>query len=244
MFLLGSVLVGLVLGLLGAGGSLLALPLLTYVADVPLRDATSYSLVVVGLLAMVGAVRARYSGNVSLRVGLWFVVPSIISVYIARTFLVPIVSELVIFIIFVMLLFGAGVKMLYGVMDVETVRLEYWKIIGMGLFVGLAAGLVGAGGGFLIVPALILLAGLDCKRAIGTSLFVIALQSMVGSFADMRRGFVFDWGLLGTLIFMGFIGLIVGMHCKDQVNSVRLRRAFARFLIVMAFLVVGGEMFL
>jgi uncharacterized membrane protein YfcA len=243
MTLLGGTLafvVGFVLGLLGGGGSVLTVPILIYALHVPVKPAIAMSLVVVGLVAFIGFVGHARQRTVSMRVALAFGPPAVAAAYagarIARH--VPAHVQLVLFALFGLtgsvLMFRAAMKMsgkpdltpyeFRG--DVRTVILLALEGIG----VGLITGLIGVGGGFLIVPALVLVAKLPMRLAIGTSLLVITMNALSG-FAGYAGTVPIDWHLVGWFTGVAAIGSIAGTLASKQVPQKRLKEVFAVLLI-------------
>jgi uncharacterized membrane protein YfcA len=243
MTLLGGTLafvVGFVLGLLGGGGSVLTVPILIYALHVPVKPAIAMSLVVVGLVAFIGFVGHARQRTVSMRVALAFGPPAVAAAYagarIARH--VPAHVQLVLFALFGLtgsvLMFRAAMKMsgkpdltpyeFRG--DVRTVILLALEGIG----VGLITGLIGVGGGFLIVPALVLVAKLPMRLAIGTSLLVITMNALSG-FAGYAGTVPIDWHLVSWFTGVAAIGSIAGTLVSKQVPQKRLKEVFAVLLI-------------
>lgn len=198
-----SVLMGLSLGLIGGGGSILTVPILVYLFGVDPVLATAYSLFVVGLTSLVGSYSHFRAGNVQLRTAIVFGIPSIIAVYAVRKFIVPIIPDPVfhirsmelskgtlLMVLFALLMLMASISMIRPTKQKagESKATPNYLIIFLeGLLVGGLTGLVGAGGGFLIIPALVLLAGLPMKQAVGTSLLIIALKSLIGFTGDLGQ---------------------------------------------------------
>ncbi len=243
--LLGAVLIGLVLGLLGSGGSILTVPILVYLADQPGKVAIAESLAIVGAIALVGAVSYARSGLVDWRSVVGFGLPGIVgtfggSLLAAR---VPIAVQLVLFAVVMIAAAGALLKGRPG--ETDRVSRPAWLVALLGASVGVLTGLVGVGGGFLIVPALVLLVGLDMRRAVATSLAVIVLNSAVGfvSYLDLlsAAGATVDWGLIGTFALIGMAGSVVGSRVSARVPQASLRRGFAVFLVVMGAVILIQE---
>jgi len=241
---LGALLVGLVLGLLGSGGSILTVPVLVYLVGEPSKLAIAESLGIVALISLVGAMPFAIRGMVSWRsVGL-FGGPGIVGTYLGAYLSQFMVGAL-------QLALFAAVMLLAAVMmfrDDSTVGgtsglRAFWKVMLDGLGVGVLTGLVGVGGGFLIVPALVLLCGLSMRRAIGTSLLIIALKSISGfvKYVDVmaEAGLSIDWKLVGLFSAVGVVGSIVGGRIGAYVPQARLKRGFAVFLVIMGVAILG-----
>ncbi|MFB6249456.1 MAG: sulfite exporter TauE/SafE family protein [Salinibacter sp.] len=240
---LGALLVGLVLGLLGSGGSILTVPVLVYLVGEPSKLAIAESLGIVALISLVGGLPFAIRGQVSWRsVGL-FGGPGIVGAYVGAyvSQFMPGALQLSIF---------AGVMLLAAVMmfrgggtaDATTTR-TFWKVMLDGLGVGVLTGIVGVGGGFLIVPALVLLCGLSMRLAIGTSLLIIALKSISGfvKYIDVMHeaGFSIHWDLVLIFSAIGVVGSIVGGRVGAYVPQARLKRGFAVFLVITGVVILG-----
>jgi len=243
--------IGLVLGLLGAGGSILAVPVLHYLMGYPAEEATAYSLFIVGAAAALGAWRSRAA--IDVRVGLPFAVPSIVAVYAARRWLLPAIPEAVqvggaevgrgqmLLLLFaaVMLLAGIGMLRPKRAPQPGAARRHWaWSALEGGVVGGLT-GLVGAGGGFLVVPALVLLAGIDMQRAVATSLAIVAAKSLIGFTGDVAAGAPLDFSFL--LVFSGLVaaGLLAGQQLARKLEGARLQQAFGALVLV-----AGAAMFI
>jgi len=241
---LGALLVGLVLGLLGSGGSILTVPVLVYLVGEPSKLAIAESLGIVALISLVGALPFAIRGMVSWRnVGL-FGGPGIVGTYLGAYLsqFMPGALQLAVF---------AGVMLLAAVMmfrddrtaGTRTGLRAYWKVMLDGLGVGVLTGIVGIGGGFLIVPALVLLCGLSMRRAVGTSLLIIALKSISGfvKYIDVldEAGLAVQWDLVLLFAAIGVVGSIVGGRIGDYVPQARLKRGFAVFLVIMGVAILG-----
>ena len=237
----GAILVGLSLGLLGAGGSILTVPVLVYLVGVPEKLAIAESLAIVGLISAAGSVPFIYRSQVDWRNVLFFGVPGMggtyLGAFLSKYF--PGSVQLVLFA--AVMLFAAG--MLYndprkGLEEGEAPEHAAWKIVGEGLGVGVLTGLVGVGGGFLIVPALVLLGGLPLFLAIGTSLAIIALKSFSGfyKYVDVlaQAGLEMDWSLIGLFGVLGILGSVAGSRIGRYVPRQVLKKAFSVLLVAMA----------
>lgn len=251
-----AIIMGFTLGLLGGGGSILTLPILTYVMAVEPVTATAYSLFVVGATAVVGTWRKAREKMVAWREGLTFALPSLVAVFLTRYWLVPALPEVLwqtsafkltkdvaVMIFFALVMLAAAYSMIRpGKPSPKNgAKASYLWIIIDGLVVGLITGLVGAGGGFLIVPALVLLVRLPIKMAVGTSLMIIALKSLIGFSGDLLSGMAIDWALL--LPFTGFsiLGLFIGSYATRFIAAAPLKRLFGWFVLLMALLILYLE---
>lgn len=246
--LLGAVAIGLVLGLLGSGGSILTVPVLVYLAGQPDKVAIAESLAIVGAIAAVGAVPYARQKLVDWHSVLYFGVPGIVGTYggAALAKWIPGAVQLALFA--VVMILAAGL-MFRGRKEVpegeERERQPLWLIGIEGLLVGVLTGLVGVGGGFLIVPALVLLGGLSMRLAVGTSLLIIAAKSAAGFFkyTDVlaETGQHVDWQLIGLFAAIGIAGSFVGNALSQRVPQAQLKRGFAVFLVVMGVFILGKE---
>jgi uncharacterized membrane protein YfcA len=254
-----SVIMGLTLGLIGGGGSILTVPILVYLFQIDPVLATAYSLFVVGLTSAIGSVSHFKSGNVNLKTALVFGAPSIVGVYAVRKFIVPVIPDPVftlgsypvakavfIMVLFAVLMLLASVSMIRKPTNQTAVTTEkkyYFPLIfAEGLLVGGITGLVGAGGGFLIIPALVLLAGLPMKEAVGTSLVIIALKSLIGFTGDLGGSLQIDYAFM--LIFSAFAiaGILVGSYLARFISNEKLKPAFGWFVLAMGFYIIGQEL--
>lgn len=237
-----AVFVGISLGLLGGGGSILTVPLLAYVAGLDPKQAIATSLLVVGVTSAVGAITHARAGRVRWKIAAVFGAAAMAGAY-AGGRLAHFVPGNILLIAFAVIMIAAAVAMLRGRRDLadESVGpLPVAKILLQGGTVGMISGLVGAGGGFLLVPALALLGGLPMPVAVGTSLVVISMQSFAG-FAGHLSGESIDWKLAGMVIGAAVVGSIAGGMLTSYIEPATLRKAFGWFVLVMAALVLAQE---
>lgn len=260
LFFLGlflSVLVGVSLGLVGSGGSILTVPILVSVFVVEAEISFVYSLFIVGSTAIIGVIKSATKGNVNFKIGLLFGLPSIVSVYVTRAYLVPVLPKVLFTIggiefnkdIYLMLVFSlvmilASVSMIRNKSSKEqdnTSRLLQFKVplfIFEGILVGLLSGLVGAGGGFLIIPALVLLTNQPIAKAVGTSLFIISLNCIVGFIGGLKAGIEIDWKLLIPITLSSIVGVFIGQIIGSKIDGAKLKKGFGWFVLVMGVYVV------
>ncbi len=248
---IASFLMGTTLGLLGGGGSILTVPILVYLFSLSPTVATGYSLFVVGLTALVGSAIYIRAGDIDFRVGFFFALPSIVGVNLSRGLILPsipstvgqfagftLTKDILLMATFALLMVIASFSMIKK-QEAKSAKAERnsssrMALIGLqGLIVGMIAGFVGAGGGFLIIPALVLLAGLSMRVAIGTSLMIIALQSLIGFAGDISRGTHVDWSLLGTVSAIALAGIIAGSAFANRIKEQKLKVAFGWFVLTM-----------
>ena len=251
----GALFIGLVLGLTGGGGSILTVPILVYLMSVSPVTATAYSLFIVGTTSTFGAIQNYRKNLVDIKNGFIFAIPSFIAVYLTRKFIVPRIPEIIIespILItkntFLMLFFA--VIMIFGALSVLKKKSQDNNneekrnliLIGIQTFtIGIIIGLVGAGGGFLIIPSLILFAKLPMRKAVGTSLFIIAMNSLVGFIGDVQN-LVIDWLFLLTFSAISIVGIFLGMYLTKYTNESQLKKIFAYFVLVMAAIILLKEM--
>ena len=251
----GALFIGLVLGLTGGGGSILTVPILVYLMSVSPVTATAYSLFIVGTTSTFGAILNYRKNLVDIKNGFIFAIPSFIAVYLTRKFIVPRIPEIIIespILItkntFLMLFFA--VIMIFGALSVLKKKSQDNNneekrnliLIGIQTFtIGIIIGLVGAGGGFLIIPSLILFAKLPMRKAVGTSLFIIAMNSLVGFIGDVQN-LEIDWVFLLTFSAISVVGIFIGMYLTKYTNESQLKKIFAYFVLVMAAIILLKEM--
>ena len=251
----GALFIGLVLGLTGGGGSILTVPILVYLMSINPVTATAYSLFIVGTTSTFGAIQNYRKNLVDIKNGFIFAIPSFIAVYLTRKFIVPRIPEIIIEspilitkVSFLMLFFA--VIMIFGALSVlkkksqDTQNEEKRNLILIGIqtfTIGIIIGLVGAGGGFLIIPSLILFAKLPMRKAVGTSLFIIAMNSLVGFIGDVQN-LEIDWLFLLTFSAISVVGIFLGMYLTKYTNESQLKKIFAYFVLVMAATILLKEM--
>ena len=242
---LGALVIGVSLGLMGSGGSILTVPILVYVLGQDEKTAIAGSLLVVGSISAVGGMQYVGRRMVDWRSVLWFGVPGMMGTY-GGAALAKFVSGTVQLVVFDAVMLAAAFFMLRPARPSDGAKKGQaaWKIVLDGLIVGVLTGFVGVGGGFLIVPALVLLGGLSMQLAVGTSLLIIALKSFSGfyKYLDVLEEFdlQLDWSVLGTFVAVGIVGSVFGNHVSRRLNHDVLRRIFAGLLLVvgLAMLVV------
>lgn len=259
MGFVASIVMGLSLGLIGGGGSILTVPILVYLFHVNPVISTAYSLFVVGLTSAVGSFSHFKKGNIHLKTAFIFGIPSIMAVYAVRKFVVPIIpdpvfsieniiisKDLFVMILFAVLMVVASISMIKKSKTItdenKPIKYNLPLIFVEGLIVGGITGFVGAGGGFLIIPALVLFAGLPMKQAVGTSLLIIAMKSLIGFTGDLGTQ-VLDFKFM--LMFSAFatIGIIIGSYVSKYISNERLKPAFGWFVMVMGIYILTKEIF-
>jgi len=260
-----AVLIGVLLGLIGGGGSILTVPVLVYLFATDAVLATGYSLFIVGFTSLVGGAKAFTQKQVDFRAVSLFGIPSILAIFIARHFLLPAIPDYIfsigntaiykgsfLMLVFAILMLLAAVSMLRSkdnedspVNDVKGSIQNYklLSLLGPGLLVGLTTGLLGAGGGFLIVPALVLLIRLPMKIAIGTSLLIIAINSIFGFVFSIGR-YHFHWELLLIFTGLAIAGVFLGSFFSQKLNGRILKKLFGWFVLGMGIYIIVKELFL
>lgn len=256
---LGALAIGVVLGLIGGGGSILTVPVLVYLLSINPVTATAYSLFVVGTTSLFGSIKNFQKKRVNLRTAVVFSIPAFIAVYLTRKFLVPAIPEtifslgsfvvtknigIMLFFAFIMLL--ASISMILEPSETEAkprrVRFNYLFIILEGAVVGVLTGIVGAGGGFLIIPALVLMAKLPMKRAVATSLVIIAVKSLIGFIGDVQN-LEINWIFLLIFTSISIAGIFLGIWLNRFINGKKLKKGFGWFVLFMALYIFWKEIF-
>lgn len=254
----GALLIGLVLGLIGGGGSILTVPILVYALSLNPVIGTAYSLFIVGATSLVGAVKNLMKGMVDIKTAIIFAIPAFIAVYLTRAFLIPAIPDelfqigdflvtknLAIMLFFAIIMLLASVSMIRDKRketDKETkITYNYPLIIIEGIVVGTITGIVGAGGGFLIIPALVLLAKLPMKKAVATSLLIIAIKSLIGFIGDVQNLDI-DWPFLLSFTGISIIGIFVGIWLNKFIDGKKLKKAFGWFVLLMGIYIIYKEL--
>lgn len=257
---LGALIIGIVLGLIGGGGSILTVPILVYVLAINPVTATAYSLFVVGTSALIGAIRNIQKGLVDFKTALVFAIPAFIAVYATRKYVVPAIPDNLFSIGDLMITKNIGIMVFFAIVmllasfsmiknnrkdtnDTEKVSYNYPLILLEGAVVGVLTGLVGAGGGFLIIPALVLLAKLPMKKAVATSLLIIAIKSLIGFIGDVQN-LEIDWAFLLSFSFISIVGIFIGIYLSNFIEGKKLKKAFGWFVLVMAVYILVKELML
>jgi uncharacterized membrane protein YfcA len=248
--------IGIILGILGGGGSILSIPILVYLLEVDVVMASAYSLFIVGTTSFVGAIPKYKKHLVNLRTGFFFGLPSIITIFITRKWIVPAIPEIVyqtesftltkrvlILGLFAVLMILASISMIRASKEIRNNnhRFRVVLVIIEGMIIGFLTGLVGAGGGFLIIPALVLLTGLPFKTAVGTSLFIIAINSLIGFLGDVMN-YSMDWKFLLSITALSVIGILIGDRISKKIPAATLRKSFGWFVLIMGCWILYREL--
>lgn len=251
----GALCIGLILGLTGGGGSILTVPILVYVMLIDPIIATAYSLFIVGTTSAFGAVQNYRKGLVDIKNGFLFAIPSFIAVYITRRFLVPLIPDTIVeqpflltkstflMVFFAVIMVLAAISMLKKKKEVvETAgNIAISTLLFQTLTIGIIIGLVGAGGGFLIIPSLVLFAKLPMKKAVGTSLFIIAMNSLIGFLGDVQT-ITINWKFLSFFTGISILGIFIGIYLNKYINESQLKKGFAYFVLFMATFILVKEL--
>lgn len=253
-----SILIGVTLGLIGGGGSILTVPVLVYLMGVDAVAATAYSLFIVGATSAVGSVQYFRKGLVNIKTAIVFGIPSIIAVFLTRAFIVPsipkeimtvgnfvVTKSILMMLLFAILMIAASYSMIKKTKKAEedTVvkqSFNYPVILIEGFVVGMLTGLVGAGGGFLIIPALVVLSKLPMKEAVGTSLVIITAKSLIGFFGEGAETTI-DWQIILMVTAFAVIGIFIGTFLSKKIDGAKLKPAFGWFVLVMGIYIIIKE---
>lgn len=254
----GALIIGVVLGLIGSGGSILTVPILVYLMAMNPITATAYSLFVVGSTSLVGAIKNIQKKLIDFPTAIVFSIPAFIAVYITRKYIVPalpehffniagfdITRDIGIMLFFAIIMILASVSMIIERKEKELpnkkIKFNYLLIIIEGFIVGILTGIVGAGGGFLIIPALVLLAKLPMKSAVATSLLIIAIKSLIGFIGDIEN-LKIQWSFLFLFTFLSIIGIFVGIYLNKFIPGKKLKKGFGWFVLFMGVYIIWKEL--
>jgi uncharacterized membrane protein YfcA len=253
---LASILIGISLGLIGGGGSILTVPVLVYLFSVDTVLATTYSLFVVGTTSLVGSFSYFKKGFIDVKTALFFGIPSIIAVFLTRHYILPAIPEhvmnvgsfelsrsILLMVFFAVLMVFASYSMIKKDREERATSMNPAKtnwVIAQGALVGVVTGLIGAGGGFLIIPALVNLLKLPMKTAIGTSLIIIAVNSLMG-FSFSLGHYPIEWQFLLTVSLIAIVGIFVGTYLSTKIDGKKLKPAFGWFVLVMGIYILIKE---
>ena len=254
-----AIIVGITMGLLGSGGSILSVPILVYVMHVSPILGTAYSLFTVGITALFGSYQKARQKLVDYRKVFMFGFPSILSVFVTRKVILPLIPDVIfstefftlnksvlIMIVFAIVMIFAALRMIKPSILIEaeaSKKLDFFNIGLQGVVIGFIAGFVGAGGGFLIIPALVFLARTPMKMAIGTSLLIVASQSLIGFLADIGQEEYIDWKLLIIFTLCSVNGIFIGNLISKKIEGNKLKSIFGWFVLVMGLYILIKELF-
>jgi uncharacterized protein len=254
-----SILIGVSLGLIGGGGSILTLPVLVYLLHINPVVSTAYSLFIVGSTSLVGSVNFMRKNLVNYKAAIIFAIPSFITVFLTRKYLVPaippslftiagfeVTKNIGIMVFFALIMLAAAYSMIKSQANKnphENTQLHFnYPMIALeGAIVGVLTGVVGAGGGFLIIPALVLLARLPMKMAVGTSLLIIAAKSLIGFLGDVSN-LTIDWAFLLPFTSLSILGIFIGSYLSKFIEGEKLKKSFGWFVLVMGIYIIAKEL--
>ena len=255
---IASLFIGVSLGLIGGGGSILTVPVLVYLFTISPPVAISYSLFIVGITSLAGAFNYYRKNLVNFKTVLLFGSSSISTVFIARKFIIPLLPDvffrfgsfgvthsLFVMVLFAVLMLAASMSMIKNrkIVAVKQTKEKPGMLLSYGVLIGLVTGFLGAGGGFLLIPALVILMKLPMKEAIGTSLLIIALNSLIGFLGDIGR-YPIDWIFISTVSAIAMAGIFIGSYFNQKVNSEKLKKGFGWFVLIMGIYIIVKELVL
>lgn len=256
---IAAIFIGISLGMLGGGGSILTVPVLVYLFGLDAVVATTYSLFIVGATSVAGSFSFLKKGLVNINTAIIFGIPSILSVFLVREFVVPVIPHeigtvggfiisrhILLMVLFALLMIFASYSMIkkktISESENEKGSSNYPLVLAQGLFVGAITGLVGAGGGFLIIPALIHLLKLPMKRAVGTSLFIISINSLFGFLFSLSHIDI-QWTFLLSITLIAIAGILIGSYVSTKIDGNKLKTAFGWFVLVMGIYIILKEIY-
>jgi uncharacterized membrane protein YfcA len=260
---LSAVLIGISLGMVGSGGSILTVPVLVYLMNINPLLATTSSLFIVGVTSFTGALRAYSKKLVDFRAVVEFGIPSIFSVFMTRHYLLPalpdniftigklvISKDVFLMVLFALLMLVASITMIASGKKESTESIherersnQVLPLVLLGLLIGLVTGLLGAGGGFLIIPSLVLFLKLPMKTAVGTSLLLVAINSLFGFLFSLKQ-FDYDWFILLSFTVLAIVGIFIGSRLAEKIPASSLKKGFGWFVLVMGVYIIVKEIFL
>ncbi|MES2811053.1 MAG: sulfite exporter TauE/SafE family protein [Bacteroidota bacterium] len=251
---IAALFIGLFLGLIGGGGSILTVPILVYLFNIDPLLATSYSLFIVGITSLVGSYQNYKSKHLDITKATYFVIPAVTSILIVRKFILPQIPEVLweindftltknslIMIVFGILMLSSSLAMIFKRKITTNITPNLFQLSLIGLIIGILTGFLGAGGGFLIIPSLLFFGGLEMKNAVGTSLFIIAVNSLIGFTGDLINGITLDYRLLLLLSCIAIIGVFLGTSLLSKIKSTRLKPAFGWFVLTFGLCILIHE---
>ena len=253
-----GILIGISLGLIGGGGSILTIPALVYIMHISPTNATTYSLFIVGVSALIGSIKGVKNKLLDYQIALYFGIPSIASIFIMRKYVMPtipntlfsifnflITKDFVIMFVFAILMIVASFSMIkkdptqFG--SIEKINIT--EIALKGIVVGILTGFVGVGGGFLIIPTLLFSAKIPMKKAVNTSLLIIAFNSLIGFTGSLNSNSL-NWGFLIEFTSFAVVGILTGIHFSQKVSNEKLKPIFGWFVLIMGIYIMVKEIFI
>ena len=254
-----AILIGLIMGLIGGGGSILSVPVFTYLYDIDAITATTLSLFVVGTTSGVGSIKSVMEKKINFRLAIYFGLPSILGILFSRRIILPnlppyiinrwgisLTKEMFILLLFAVLMLWSSIKMIKKDTSIKKIvrhEINYTLLVSQGLLVGIIMGFIGAGGGFLIVPALVMLFGMNMREAVSTSLFIITINSAVGFISSLDK-IKIDWPFLLLFSGLSIIGIFIGMLISKKINGRALKPLFGWIVLIMGLWIIIKELFL
>lgn len=255
---LAAVLIGVSLGLIGGGGSILTVPVFVYLLHVQPVLATTYSLFVVGSCSLVGGARAYSKKLIDFHVVWYFGLPSLLSVFIVRLFVLPLIpdhlftigglevtKDVFLMVLFALLMLAAAVSMIRSNGRQPTPAIQKERtgaLLVQGLLIGAVTGLLGAGGGFLIIPALVLISRLPMKIAVGSSLTIMAISSFFGFFSTLSH-YTINWLQLLVFTAIAVLGIFAGTALSEKIPGQSLKKGFGWFVLAIGLFILVRELF-
>ncbi|HMR91761.1 MAG TPA: sulfite exporter TauE/SafE family protein [Chitinophagaceae bacterium] len=259
---ISAILIGVSLGLVGSGGSILTVPVLVYLMHVNPLVATASSLFIVGTTSLVGGIRAYVHRKVDFKAVTEFGIPSIFSIFVTRHYLLPalpdrlfsigsldVSKEMFLMVVFAILMLAAAISMIVSSREPEhpeqtgqSGRHRPLPLLLLGLGIGVVTGLLGAGGGFLIIPSLVLFLKLHMKTAVGTSLFIVAINSLFGFLFSLKQ-FEYNWAILLSFTALAIAGIFIGSKLGEKITSASLKKGFGWFVLIMGLYIIIKELF-
>lgn len=254
---LGAIIAGLIMGLTGGGGSILTVPILVYLLGFNPVTAAAYSLFIVGTTSTVGASINYYKGLVQVKTGFLFAIPSFIAVFLTRKYLVTIIPETIIettnftltkgsflmaFFAVIMILASLSMLKKKKETEIQEKKSSVVVLIIQNFIIGIIIGLIGAGGGFLIIPSLVLFAKIPIKKAVATSLFIISMNSLIGFLGDVQNLSI-NWTFLFSFTLLTILGIFTGITLSKYINEKQLKKGFAYFVLTMAIFIIITEFY-
>ena len=257
---IGALFVGITLGLIGSGGSILSLPIFVYLFGINPVIATAYSLFTVGLTSLIGSIKNIKLKLIHINTVIYFSFSAAVSVYLTRRYVIELIPDEIISIgeliitkekflmlFFALLIYFAGIAMIRKRKDNDSKEKKVYKyskvlILAEGTVVGFITGLVGAGGGFIIIPVLVLFSKLDMKKAIATSLVIISIKSLFGFIGDIEN-YIIDWWFLIIFSSISIIGIFIGQSIGLKTDGSKLKKGFGYFIIIVASSILFKEVF-
>lgn len=250
-----SVLIGVSLGLIGSGGSILTIPILVYLFHVSPSDATTYSLFVVGITSLAGTINGAKHHLLDYKTALYFGLPSVVSIFLMRQFIVPFLPEVwlifsnftlttdvLIMVLFAVLMILASFSMIKKreIVSTTAIEIKYTNLITKGIFIGLLTGFIGVGGGFLIVPTLLFSAKLPIKKAVATSLIIMVFNSLLGFLGSLTKTTI-HWDFLLLFSAFAIVGIFIGMYISKFISNEKLKPLFGWFVLLTGIYIIMKE---